>query len=129
MTMSLVGPYLTTTNYKKRKQKGLTKRDRQAKVEHEAWLESMGVGRKQLESKLYDEYGNRKSVNSIPDYRADSRALPTSDRIAGFAPAKERVQYTGDEIAGIVTTHKSNLMPVRKDNKKAIVDAAQMRRN
>jgi hypothetical protein len=129
MTMSLVGPYLTTTNYKKRKQKGLTKKDRQAKVEHEAWLESMGVGRKQLESKLYDEYGNRKSVNSIPDYRADSRALPTSDLVAGVAPAKERKQYTGDEIAGIVTTHKSNLMPVRKDNKKAIVDAAQMRRN
>ena len=53
----------------------------------------------------------------------------TSDRVAGHGAAKERIQYTGDEIAGIVTTHKSNLMPVRKDNKKAIVDAAQMRRN
>jgi len=28
-----------------------------------------------------------------------------------------------------VVTHKSNLMPVRKDNKQAFVDAAQMRRN
>ena len=38
------------------------------------------------------------------------------------------VKYTGNEIAGIVVTHKSNLMPVRKDNKQAAVDAANMRR-
>ena len=37
-------------------------------------------------------------------------------------------KYTGDEIAGIVVTHKSNLMPIRKDNKQAAVDAASMRR-
>ena len=41
---------------------------------------------------------------------------------------KEAVKYTGNEIAGIVVTHKSNLMPVRKDNKQAAVDAANMRR-
>jgi hypothetical protein len=52
----------------------------------------------------------------------------TSDRIAGNGLAKERSRYTGDEIAGIVVTHKSNLMPVRKDNKQAAIDAASMRR-
>jgi len=52
----------------------------------------------------------------------------TSDRIAGNGLAKERKQYTGTEIAGIVTTHKSNLMPVRRDNKQAAIDAASMRR-
>ena len=35
MSMHLVGPYMTTTNYKKRKQKGLTKRDKQAQLDHD----------------------------------------------------------------------------------------------
>lgn len=127
MTMSLVGPYLTTTKYNRKQKPSKSKRLAAKQAEHEAWLESMGVGKKQLEAKLYDQYGKRKSVNNIPDYNTGPRM--TSDRVAGHGAAKERVQYTGDEIAGIVTTHKSNLMPVRKDNKKAIVDAAQMRRN
>jgi len=41
---------------------------------------------------------------------------------------KETTKYTGNEIAGIVVTHKSNLMPIRKDNKQGIIDAANMRR-
>lgn len=118
MTMSLVGPYLTTTNYKKRKQKGLTKRDRQAQIEHEKFLKKMGIS---------DDKPKQDYRAPMPDYSTGPRM--TSDRIAGNGTAKERMQYTGDEIAGIVTTHKSNLMPVRKDNKKAFVDAAQMRRN
>jgi len=124
--MSLVGPYLTTTKYNRKQKSSKSKRLAKAQAEHNAWLESMGVGKKQLEEKLYVN-GKRISVNNIPDYNTGPRM--TSDRVAGHGAAKERIQYTGDEIAGIVTTHKSNLMPVRKDNKKAIVDAAQMRRN
>lgn len=127
MSMHLVGPYMTTTKYNRKKKASNNKRLQQAQAEHEAWLESMGVGKKQLESKLYDKYGKRKSVNNIPDYNTGPRM--TSDRVAGHGAAKERVQYTGDEIAGIVVTHKSNLMPVRKDNKQAAIDAATMRRN
>lgn len=52
----------------------------------------------------------------------------TSDKIPGNGAKKESLKYTGDEIAGIVVTHKSNLMPVRKDNKQAAIDAANMRR-
>ena len=127
MSMHLVGPYMTTTKYNRKKKTGNNKRLQQAQAEHEAWLESMGVGKKQLEEKLYDKYGKRKSVNNIPDYNTGPRV--TSDRVAGHGAAKERLQYTGDEIAGIVVTHKSNLMPVRKDNKQAAIDAATMRRN
>lgn len=127
MSMHLVGPYMTTTKYNRKKKTSNNKRLQKAQVEHEAWLESMGVGKKQLESKLYDQYGKRKSVNNIPDYNTGPRV--TSDRVAGHGAAKERIQYTGDEIAGIVVTHKSNLMPVRKDNKQAAIDAATMRRN
>ena len=127
MSMHLVGPYMTTTKYNRKKKTSNNKRLQKAQAEHEAWLESMGVGKKQLDAKLYDQYGKRKSVNNIPDYNTGPRM--TSDRVAGHGAAKERVQYTGDEIAGIVVTHKSNLMPVRKDNKQAAIDAATMRRN
>lgn len=127
MSMHLVGPYMTTTKYNRKKKTSNNKRLQRAQAEHEAWLESMGVGKKQLDAKLYDQYGKRKSVNNIPDYNTGPRV--TSDRVAGHGAAKERVQYTGDEIAGIVVTHKSNLMPVRKDNKQAAIDAATMRRN
>jgi hypothetical protein len=126
MTMSLVGPYLTTTKYNRKQKPSKNKRLQKAQAEHEAWLESMGVGKKQLEEKLYVN-GKRKNVNNIPDYNTGPRM--TSDRVAGHGAAKERLQYTGDEIAGIVVTHKSNLMPVRKDNKQAAIDAATMRRN
>jgi hypothetical protein len=127
MSMHLVGPYMTTTKYNSKKKTSNNKRLQAAQAEHEAWLESMGVGKRQLEEKLYDRYGKRKSVNNIPDYNTGPRV--TSDKVAGHGAAKERIQYTGDEIAGIVVTHKSNLMPVRKDNKQAAIDAATMRRN
>lgn len=89
---------------------------KQAQADHEEFLKRMGVTGKKSDYR-YER----------PDYKTGPRM--TSDRIAGNGIAKESMSYTGNEIAGIVTTHKSNLMPVRKDNKKAMVDAAQMRRN
>ena len=97
-----------------------------AKKEHEEWLASMGYkGGKSLRGK----HGKRVGVYSFPNLREGLVQLPkTSDRVAGNGTKKDNVKYTGDEIAGIVTTHKSNLMPIRKDNKQAAVDAASMRR-
>jgi hypothetical protein len=66
--------------------------------------------------------------NEMPDYRTDNHKH-TSNKIPTHGPQKESMRYTGDEIAGIVTTHKSNLMPIRKDNMQAAVDAATMRRS
>jgi hypothetical protein len=70
-----------------------------------------------------------KSVNEIPTYRSDSKVPPTSDKICGNGSKKEANRYTGTEIMGISTMHKSNLVPIRKDNKQSAIDAAQMRRN
>jgi hypothetical protein len=67
-------------------------------------------------------------VNEIPDYSTDNYKH-TSNKIPTRGPKKEAMKYTGNEIAGIVTTHKSNLMPIRKDNMQAAVDAATMRRS
>lgn len=115
MTMHMLGPHMTTTLNSRRKKKTNNKRLQKAQREHDAWLAKMGVGKSKP----------KKSLNSIPNYRTER---VTSDKIPGNGSAKERMQYTGNEIAGIVTTHKSNLMPIRKDNKQAAVDAANMRR-
>jgi hypothetical protein len=126
MSMHLVGPYMTTTKYNRKQRQTKNKRLQQAQAEHEAWLKSMGVGRTELP--VYAR-GRRIGIHSIPDYREHQATARLSDQVAASAPARQQQQYTGDEIAGIVTTHKSNLMPVRRDNKRAIVDAAQMRRS
>ena len=95
-----------------------------AKSAHDEWLRSMGINPDKKPRKP------RKSVNSLPDLSCDStNKVKTSDKICGNGSIKETPKYTGDEIAGIVVTHKSNLMPVRKDNKQAAIDAAQMRRS
>ncbi len=125
MTMSLVRG-MTTTNTRKRRVKK-SDRLKQTQAEHEAWLESMGVGKHR--DALYDRWGKRIGLNSIPDYKEHQATAQLSNRVAANGTARDRVQYTGTEIAGIVTTHKSNLMPVRKDNKQAAIDAASMRRN
>lgn len=83
-------------------------------AEHQAFLASMGVkGTKQ-------------------DYRHERPKFKVSrDQLSNTIDngvLKETTKYTGNEIAGIVVTHKSNLMPIRKDNKQGMIDAANMRR-
>ena len=83
-------------------------------AEHQAFLDRMGV------------------KGTKHDYRHERHVFSTnrsmlSNKIEN-GTLKETNKYTGDEIAGIVVTHKSNLMPIRKDNKNAAIDAANMRR-
>jgi hypothetical protein len=68
------------------------------------------------------------SLNEIPNYKIKTSLPNTSDKV-GNGPKKYRPSYTGDELLGISETHKSNAMPIRKDNKQAAIDAAHMRRN
>jgi len=120
--MSLVRG-MTTTSTRKRKAKKKTANQIQAEKDHAAFLKRMGVGKTELPT---DKQGKRAGLNEIPDYSVER---VTSDRIPASGPAKERVQYTGNEIMGITLNHKSNYEPVRRDNKKAAVDSAQMRRS
>ena len=91
---------------------------KKAMAEHEAFLKKMGVTNKKSNYRA-----------PMPDLTVDRVLPPTSDKICSNGTKQDAVKYTGNEIAGIVVTHKSNLMPVRKDNKQAAVDAAQKRRN
>lgn len=90
-----------------------------AQDSHNEWLRSMGI----------DPNKKTKRKAKKLDTRPVSKNNATSDVIPGNGSKKDSIKYTGNEIAGIVVTHKSNLMPIRKDNKQAAVDAATMRRN
>ena len=124
MTMHLVGPYMTTTQYNRKKKKPNAKQAK-ANAEHEKWLRKKGVHPDQLAAKKHAGV----SVNSIPDYREGARGLPTSDNICGHGPAKESMTYSGErQLLGIATMHKSNMVPVFADKKEDAVDIANMRR-
>ena len=128
MSMHLVGPYMTTTKYNsKKRNRKKTAKLLKAEVEHEKFMRKMGVSQEQLEGKLYDKYGKRKSVNDRPDYNTGPRM--TSDTVAGHGAAKESMIYSGErKLLGIATMHKSNMVPIFADKKEDAKDIAAMRR-
>ena len=126
MSMHLVGPYMTTTSYKKRKAKNKTKKMLEAEAKHEKWLRKMNAHPEQI-AKNKEKNANV-SILCVPDYSSDSSSLPTSDVIPGgsTAPAERQI-YSGERrLLGVATMHKSNMVPVfdSKDAK----DIAKMRR-
>lgn len=104
----------------RRKHTGPTKAERLVaqKKEHEQFLRRMG----------YKGTAPKTPVNEIPDYKTSNYHI-TSNDIPTNGAKKKCTFYTGNEILGIVTLHKSNSVPIRKDNPQAAIDAAQMRRN
>ena len=126
MTMSMVGPGLTTTRYNIKNKKSKSKRLAKAHDDHEAWLKSMGVGKTKLPT---NAKGERVGLNSIPDYSTHKTA-ELSNKVAGHGPAKEGNTYSGErQLLGIATMHKSNMVPIFADKKEDAKDIAEMRRN
>ena len=113
MTMHLVRG-MTTLSTRKRKARKKTQAVLQAEAETAKLLKSLGY-----------QKGSRWKAD-LPDYTV-AETVPTSDLITKVEGKRKANQYTGDELAGIGTLHKSNMVPVRKDSKDAI-DIANMRR-
>lgn len=141
MTMHLVGPYLTTTNYKKRKTK--MTRAKQAELdlrwrERNKFLKSMGLPTDTFEQFLDYVHGKKvrgpkTAIEPLPRsktvYRETERipSLPMSTEGMQNACAKrEPNRYTGTLIKGIATMHKSNAVPVINDEQAR--DISSMRR-
>ena len=126
MSMHLVGPYMTTTSYKKRKAKKKTQKQIEADAKHDKWLRKMNAHPEQIARNK--EKNANISILSVPDYSSSGNAIPTSDVIPGGSTApKERLVYSGERrLLGVATMHKSNMVPVfdSKDAK----DIAKMRR-
>ncbi len=102
----------------------------QAKAEHDKWLRARGVHPDQLKAVLpHTVKGKRLGVGPMPDYKSHQgeRTITTSDRVVGDTTKKQGNTYTGDYIVGVATMHKSNLVPVNKDQDAK--DYATMRRS
>ena len=125
--MHLMSHAYSTINTRKRKSKNKTKRLQAAEVEHEKFLQKMGVSDSQLKEKLYDKYGKRKHYGQIPDYSEHQATAALSNRVAANGAAKESQKYTGDLIVGIGTMHKSNAVPIMRGTNEA-KEIAAMRR-
>jgi len=143
MTMHLARG-LSTINTKKPKQKKLTNAQRQ-KLEEDLRrlnkdLKRQGRHSERMTFEQYVDYVFGKPQKSVknsqfiplksvePYRRGDTSHIPSRDSGAGIAPRKESLKYTGDEIIGIATLHKSNAVPVRRGTDEA-KDIARMRRN
>ena len=147
MTMHLVGPYMTTTNYKKRKQKKLTDNQR-TKIEQEWRAYNKSMRKAHCHNQQFDtleEYiaytqgkhiAKPKKTTEFKEYtpnysyRGSDKRIPSTGNGIGNAAVKERNVYNGErQLLGIATMHKSNMVPVFADNKEQAVEIAQMRRN
>ena len=146
MTMHLVGPYMTTTNYKKRKKKPLTANQR-SKLEQEWRAYNKRMRQQNCHSAQFETFeqylsytrGEHVPRNTQQEYTiyAPSKpyerhtekypSLQTSNTIPGACAKRETPKYTGDLIVGIGTMHKSNLVPIMRGTKQA-EELAKMRR-
>ena len=144
MTMSLVGPYLTTTNYKKRKQKQRTKaqqaRFEQQHREYNKSMKRMNCHSQMMTLEEYDLYvrgqykpktkAAPKSLTQSNSYRRETEQYPSAGDGVGNGFKREANTYSGErQLLGIATMHKSNMVPIFADNKEQAKEIAQMRRN
>ena len=140
MTMHLVGPYMTTTNYKKKKQKPRTKAQQaQFEQDHRAYnksMKQMHCHDQMMSLEEYDLYvrglykPKLKGVSNMPEikpYQRETTQYKSFGDGVGVALKKESQKYTGDLIVGIGTMHKSNAVPIMRGTNEA-KDIANMRR-
>ena len=125
MSMHMEGPWLSLTGKRKGKKKfASAEQKRQAE-----WLESEW-------QKLKDKYAptskikfERKSFVAPKPLRrdADKPRIPSLDTgVQGAVTVRKPMQYTGDNIVGIGTMHKSNAVPIFSDQEAK--DISSMRR-
>ena len=143
MTMHLLGPHITTTNYSKRKSK-LT----QAKMDmyvREYSLRCKRDKKFRLPTISFDDFVNEmqgkpiKTKNNnlyVPtvdtnmnDIRNHRDMYPSSEMAnvdINACAKRENMKYTGTYIKGIATMHKSNAVPVTSNEQAE--DISRMRR-
>lgn len=94
-----------------------------AKQEHEAWLRKRGLHPDQIAAKKAANPVRRDSVQDR--IHSTKNKIKTSDTVGnGFR--REAQVYTGSNLLGIATMHKSNMVPVFR--KEDAVEISQMRR-
>lgn len=110
--------YVSTKSKPKRKPKAEV-------AQYEAWCKKHGIsptGNRKSASK-----GNDKPFVTSGVFRRETPNYPSLDsKITGAVTSKQKQVYTGDNMLGIASMHKSNYVPVFKADD--AVDIARMRR-
>lgn len=119
MTMHLLPAFVTTTRSNKRQPQRTKTR---ATIEHEQWIRKM-TGGQRSDSAAQSSHWRREYAESL---QVDREYV--SNNSVGNGTKPEPKVYTGTNLMGIATMHKSNMVPVFKDNKEAAADIAKMRR-
>ena len=109
MTMHLCPVYYTTTSSKKRKSK-MTGRAKWALQAHEQWVAKMTGGQKP-DRKLLDKMWRSEYNESMAVERS---AFQKRGIEPGACAKPDEKVYTGGNLLGIATMHKSNMVPVFK---------------
>jgi len=147
MTMHLVGPYMTTTNYKRKKTKKTLSPNQQEKLRVQWRQHNKDCRKRHIHSAQFEKFEDfcayvngtykapvRKDVKpdpyTPPKLNRETPNYPSlSNNIGGSTAKKESMQYTGErKLLGIATMHKSNMVPVFADNKEEAIEIARMRR-
>lgn len=96
---------------------------KQAEEEHQKFLNSLGISDKKKTAKG-EKYVHRMQKES---YERNPKTVRTSDKIPTGSTTRPNggLRYTGTEIIGVATMHKSNAVPIRRGTREAI-EIAQM---
>lgn len=99
--------------------------------EYNQLMKRVGSAQKTLEE--YTTYRKGRQVKKAKGrpleastYRRESPKIPSGDMYDTFTASKKEMKYTGDKLMGIATMHKSNMVPVFKQEDAE--DIARMRR-
>ena len=95
---------------------------REAEAEYQQWLMKHGAHKSQKKKQEPELY-----VPPRGSYIRETPYYPSLGSGTGSTAKAKTTKYTGDYFVGIATMHKSNLVPVGKDQDAR--DYATMRRN
>jgi len=145
MTMHLLGPHMTTTQYNRKKTNKKTSPEQLEKLRIQWKHYNKDCRRRHMHSVQFAEFkdfvaylnGTYKAPKSTakpkayepPKLRETKHYPSLSNSIGGNGTRKEPMKYTGErKLLGIATMHKSNMVPIFEDNKHEAIEIARMRR-
>lgn len=120
--MHLLPAYFTSTKTVRQQKKKIAKTSK-----HDAWLMSKGLHPSQIAAKKDKKLLDKLWRSSYTESMVVDRSTSQSHGITSGACAKpEEKLYTGGNLLGIATMHKSNMVPIFKAEDAE--DIARMRR-
>ena len=146
MSMHLLGPEMSTTQYSRKKNKKPMTVAKLEKLKVQWRQHNKECRRKHIHAAQFEKFeeyvayvsGTYKAPKrdykpapyQPPQLNREAPDYPSlSNNIGGSTAKKESMKYTGErKLVGIATMHKSNMVPVFADNKEEAVEIARMRR-